>query len=124
MGREIDDAISGRVYDNQRSWSFWAIAEIAVSIFVVTMISAALAEHTPETCKTRVEAVKRLSTKYLEASKGMGTILNKAVLELFVARSGGWTIFATDAKGCSRLLAAGENWQDVPWNPPLPGKDS
>jgi hypothetical protein len=35
------------------------------------------------------------------------------IMEIFVADSGTWTIFATDVAGMSCVVAAGDNWQST-----------
>ncbi len=119
--KEIDEAISGRVYDNRRGWAFWAIVGFAVAVFVGTMVSAALANNN---CDHRPKIVGSLTKKYFETPKAIGTIGDSLIMEVFVAKSGSWTIFTTDKNGCTKVIAAGQDWDDVQSDPLIPGKNS
>ncbi len=101
----------------------WLIAFAAFAMLVGVLVTAAPADIGK--CRlTRSEAVETLATKFFEAPKAIGTIKNKNIMEVWVSASGSWTIFITDILGCYRVIAAGENWEAVLGEPPMPGIDS
>ena len=66
-------------------------------------------------CISHDGAVKQLAKKYKEKVVGRGLAKgNKSMMELFVSKKGTWTLVVTNTKGASCVVAAGENWFEVP----------
>jgi hypothetical protein len=65
-------------------------------------------------CAPHGEMVSLLSAKYKEAPKGLGLVHGSRVVELFVSRTGTWTILATKLDGRACIIAAGNDWEEVP----------
>lgn len=66
------------------------------------------------------QAVAQLEAGKGAARRGIGIAQGgEAVLELFVAPSGAWTLLVTRADGQSRLAGSGETW--IPQEAPLDG---
>lgn len=77
------------------------------SMLMVTASPAPAMEY----CAQRAEMVKSLSDKYRESPTAIGQVNGDAVIEVFVSRTGTWTILATGTDGQSCVVSAGENWE-------------
>lgn len=64
-------------------------------------------------CAPRNELVGQLGQQFRENQKAVGTLGDKAIMELFVSQSGTWTILATDTAGTSCIIAAGKAWDEA-----------
>ncbi|MCV3207977.1 hypothetical protein OHD62_15140 [Mesorhizobium sp. YC-39] len=64
-------------------------------------------------CVEHGDLVAHLSEQFQERQYAFGLIGQVAVMEVFVAKSGTWTIVVTDLAGRSCLVAAGDNWENV-----------
>ncbi len=73
-------------------------------------------------CSQRDKFKAFLETKYGEKAHAFGKISGTAVMELYVSKSGTWTVLMTRANGVSCLIAAGNNFEQL--KPPLPGSPS
>lgn len=62
-------------------------------------------------CASRDELARALGTKFSENRQSLGIAGGSQVFELFVSPRGSWTLLATDTKGKSCIVAAGEAWQ-------------
>lgn len=65
----------------------------------------------PLKCAPREKVVARLMEKFGEQQSGVGLAQGANVVELFVSKSGSWTVLLSFPAGHSCLIAAGENWQ-------------
>ena len=68
---------------------------------------------TPQ-CAGHEDMVKVLATRYSEAPKAVGLVNENRVVEIFVSRTGSWTILVTRPGGTACILAAGQDWEEVP----------
>ncbi|MBL4784195.1 MAG: hypothetical protein JKY49_02080 [Cohaesibacteraceae bacterium] len=64
-------------------------------------------------CSSREKMVNLLSKRYLEMPRAIGLVSSRGVIELFVAKSGSWTMLITNTSGKACILAAGKYWQAV-----------
>jgi hypothetical protein len=64
-------------------------------------------------CAPRNELVGQLGQQFRENQKAVGTLGDKAIMEVFVSQSGTWTILATDTAGTSCIIAAGKAWDEA-----------
>jgi hypothetical protein len=67
-------------------------------------------------CGGHKRIIEALAGKYSEAPKAIGTVGQKRVMEVYVSKAGSWTILVTSADGNSCIVAAGQDWEDVPHN--------
>jgi hypothetical protein len=67
-------------------------------------------------CAAHEEMVKVLATHYSEAPKAVGLVNENRVVEIFVSKAGSWTILVTQPGGNACILAAGQDWEEVPLN--------
>ncbi|CCV04747.1 conserved exported hypothetical protein [Mesorhizobium metallidurans STM 2683] len=64
-------------------------------------------------CVEHGQLVAQLSEKYQERQFAFGLIGQVAIMEVFVAETGSWTIAVTDVAGRSCIIAAGDNWESL-----------
>lgn len=64
-------------------------------------------------CAPRNELVGQLGKEFRENQKAVGSLGDKAIMEVFVSQSGTWTILATDTAGTSCIIAAGKAWDEA-----------
>lgn len=84
-------------------------ARALVAAFVV-LVSASVA-GAQQLCLPRDAAVARLDGQYAEKVFGRGLVQGgRAMIEVFVSKTGTWTVLITDVNGQSCMVAAGENW--------------
>lgn len=57
--------------------------------------------------------VAHLTENFQERQFAFGLIGQVAIMEVFVAETGSWTIIVTDVAGRSCIVAAGEHWENV-----------
>ncbi|RUM96097.1 hypothetical protein EET67_19785 [Pseudaminobacter arsenicus] len=84
---------------------------VLVAVFAAVSLNVADAQTGP--CVDHSVLVARLVEKYQERQFAFGLIGNVAVMEIFVAESGTWTIIVTDVTGRSCIVAAGNNWEST-----------
>ncbi len=65
-------------------------------------------------CGDREKAIASLEKEYSEKPVSMGLASNGAVIEVFASESGSFTIIMTHPNGVSCMIAAGENWENLP----------
>lgn len=64
----------------------------------------------------RKDAVARLASKYQEAPVSIGLAANGSIIEVFATRDGKtFTISLTTPEGMMCMMAAGENWESIPF---------
>lgn len=85
------------------------LAVLAAVFFMATSTAAAQI-----LCGDRTKIVNTLIENYREAQAGLGLTSRGAVIELFVAESGSWTLLVTvpDRETC--VVAEGVNWNFTP----------
>ena len=66
-------------------------------------------------CDKRAEVTDHLKRKYEEAPTALGVANNGGLVELLKTEEGKtWTLIITLPNGMTCLLAAGEDWEDIP----------
>ena len=64
-----------------------------------------------QACLARDVAVAQLEAQHAERALGRGLARGgAAMVELFVAEAGGWTVIVTDPEGRSCVVATGRDW--------------
>lgn len=69
-------------------------------------------------CAGRSEVVNFLDKNFAERLTAVGLINQNAMLEVYAAQSGTWTLLITDVHGVSCILLSGDSWDTMP---ALPG---
>jgi hypothetical protein len=62
-------------------------------------------------CGAREEIVKQLAEEFKESPQAVGVVNKNAVIEVFVSKSGTFTIIASGTDGNSCVLSTGDSWQ-------------
>ncbi|WP_376702852.1 hypothetical protein RQ479_25530 [Mesorhizobium sp. ISC25] len=102
-----------------RKWLLgWAKTVAFAGLFAVGT-NAASAQY--QFCVEHGALVAHLTENFQEKQFALGLIGQEAVMEVFVADSGSWTVIVTDVAGRSCIVAAGENWESVE---ALPGQNT
>lgn len=70
-----------------------------------------------QNCAPHDAVVARLAERYGETRQSIGLTDTGAVLEVFAAETGTWTIIVTGPDGLSCLVAAGRSFRDGPFEP-------
>ena len=77
------------------------------------------ASQTMLSCAGRSEVVKFLDSNFAEKLTAVGLINQSAILEVYAATSGTWTLVVTDVHGISCVLLSGDSWETMPNLPGL-----
>ena len=94
----------------------WAIAVAAFAVLFMVLATAAPGQ-TQTQCGPHARIVEVLVGKYGEAPKAIGTIDQNRFMEIYVSDAGSWTVLMTTTNGYSCIIAAGGDWEDVPFEP-------
>ncbi|MBB3592305.1 type IV secretory pathway VirB2 component (pilin) [Rhizobium sp. BK529] len=70
-------------------------------------------------CAGRSEIVNFLDSNFAEKLTAVGLINQNAILEVYAAKSGTWTLVITDVHGISCVLLSGDSWETLPTLPGL-----
>jgi hypothetical protein len=65
-------------------------------------------------CGDRGELIKKLEKSYSETPQSMGLASNGSMIEIYASPNGSWTIVMTQPDGVTCLMAAGDNWENLP----------
>jgi hypothetical protein len=65
-------------------------------------------------CGEHAQVARQLESDYSEKRLGLGLAANGAVIEVYTAADGNWTILMTFPDGRSCLVAEGEGWVTLP----------
>ena len=80
-------------------------------------------QQPPNRCVPHDVAVEQLNSVFNEKMIGIGLSQNQQfVMELYVGKSGSWTMLATLTNGMSCITASGQNWsgEELAPNPEAP----
>ena len=61
-------------------------------------------------CGPYAALIDQLKSKFQEQRQATGFIAEQAMMELFIAESGTWTVVVTMTTGMACVVAAGSNW--------------
>jgi hypothetical protein len=92
---------------------------IIAGLTAASMAASAAGQARDKTvpCLKRSTAIKHLGKKYSEIPVATGLTNNGAVLEVLSSKTGkNWTIMVTLPNGTACMIAAGENWEKVPYS--------
>ena len=80
---------------------------------VSALLFSTLAYSAPQ-CGPHKQIVELLSKRFSEVPKAIGMVGEKRIMEVFISEKGTWTILVTNSDGTTCILAAGDDWEDVP----------
>ncbi|PKA39535.1 hypothetical protein CWR43_32055 [Rhizobium sullae] len=93
-----------------------------LALILTTLIIAhphSAASQMMRSCAGRSEVVSFLDKNFAEKLTAVGLINQNAILEVYAAESGTWTLIITDVHGVSCLLLSGDSWESIPALPGL-----
>ena len=86
----------------------------AIATASALLLSAQVA-NAQQVCAPHDKVVLQLEKQFAEQVAGRGLTPNgKSMLELFVSKSGSWTVLVSDPIGRSCVVASGESWHGIP----------
>jgi hypothetical protein len=88
-----------------------------VSTSLVSVVSAVVlcsAAFAAPQCGPHKQVVEMLSKRFSEVPKAVGIVGEKRIMEVYLSKKGTWTILVTNSEGLTCILAAGDDWEDVP----------
>lgn len=93
---------------------------LSAAVLAASMIAHpnSAASQMMRSCADRSEVVHFLDTNFAEKLRAVGLINENAMLEVYAAQSGTWTLLITDVRGVSCILISGDSWETMP---ALPG---
>ncbi|MDC7743271.1 hypothetical protein [Rhizobium binxianense] len=106
----------GRIY-GVRGMIYGLLAVILPALVIAHPHSAA--SQTMLSCAGRSEVIKFLDRNFAEKLTAVGLVNQNAVLEVYAAESGTWTLVVTDVHGISCILLSGDSWETMPALPGL-----
>ena len=81
---------------------------LVAAFFVATPVQAAMF------CGDRSKIISFLDRDFQESRSGLGLANNGAVIELYTAKTGTWTMRATNPSGKTCVIGSGEGWVTSP----------
>ena len=81
---------------------------------VCLTFAAAAPAFATQQCTSHEKMIELLAKRFSEVPKAIGLVGKKRVMEVYVSKTGTWTILVTNSEGQTCILAAGQNWEDVP----------
>ena len=89
-----------------------ALGALAIASALLVSAQPAAAQ---QVCAPHDKAAQSLQKQFDEQVVGRGlTPSGKALFELFVSKTGSWTVLVTYPDGRSCMVATGEAWQRIP----------
>lgn len=88
--------------------------KFAAGLAAAALFSSAGVASAAIPCGSHDAVAKALTTKFKEARRIMGVVNARAVMEIFMSPKGTWTVVVTDTTGVACIIAAGQDWQEVP----------
>jgi len=88
-----------------------------ITAFVAAFLLAAPAAALGPPCGPRQAVAERLKKDHGEMSVSEGVLGREAVLEVFVSKTGSYSVVVTKTNGISCIIVVGENWErkPLPW---------
>ena len=90
------------------------VRSVWMAAAALTGLAAGTASAQQMVCGERQHLVKHLGAAYSEAPANLGLDATGSLLEVLTSEKGTWTILVTDPHGVTCVVAAGENWENLP----------
>lgn len=93
------------------------IRDLVSAVILATLMIAhphSAASQMMRSCAARSEVVNFLDKNFAERLTAVGLVNQNAMLEVYAAQSGTWTLLITDTRGISCLLLSGDSWETMP----------
>jgi hypothetical protein len=85
----------------------------AVLLAAVTLCPEAAGAQAVVNCADRAQVIEFLARQHAEKQAAVGMINQQAVMELYAADTGSWTLIITDVSGRSCVILAGKSWETI-----------
>lgn len=92
---------------------------VVACLMVLTAFVASRANADPHSrmsqprCTDHTSFTNHLKSKYRESQVGMGFVSPTDIIEVYVSKSGSFTVLVTKPNGETCLVAAGKGWEDL-----------
>lgn len=83
------------------------------ALIIGSSFLATAAEAQP-VCGAHRLVTENLKESYAEAPVSMGVTAGGGIIEVFASAEGTWTLVITQPNGLSCLIAAGQDWENLP----------
>ncbi len=94
-----------------RRYRMAILSPLILTVGSVLFAPAALAQPV---CGSHQNISESLKKSYTEAPVSMGLTVGGGVIEVFASDEGTWTLVITQPNGMSCLIAAGQDWENLP----------
>ncbi len=84
-----------------------------ISVMFVTL-AGFVSSSQAAMCTKRENLLSALNSQYREHRQAIGLISRNGVLEVFASEKGTWTVFVTNPKGMSCVVASGHAFEQMP----------
>ena len=81
---------------------------------VLTLCGTGLAQAAQSRCAPHADMLSVLAKQYGETPQAIGLIGGNTVLEVLSSKAGSFTILVTQANGMACIVAAGQDFEEVP----------
>ncbi len=78
---------------------------------MAALVAAAAPAAAQIACGDRSKMIGYLDRDYQESRSGLGLASNGAVVELYTAKTGTWTMLITKPGGKTCVIGSGESWE-------------
>jgi hypothetical protein len=86
----------------------------ALAVAALTVLCAGVAEANAPRCAPHADMLALLARHYGEVPQAVGLINQNRVVEVLSSRQGTFTILVTQPNGMTCILAAGQDFEEVP----------
>ena len=99
------------------------LAAILVSVALAAGIAAGLSApaQAMSACGERQPILDALAQKYAEHRRAFGVMGQTGLVELYVSKTGTWTVIVSSPGGRACIVAAGHSWEQLPVTEHLTG---
>lgn len=89
-------------------------AILSALVLIIGSSFLAPAASAQPVCGAHRTVSDNLKKSYAEAPVSMGVTMGGGVIEVYASAEGTWTLVITQPNGMSCLIAAGQDWEELP----------
>lgn len=83
-------------------------------LLIAGAFTAAAPSSAQSVCGDRTKFIETLAKKFDESPSAFGIASQRNLVELFVSKSGSWTMIMTSPNGTACIVATGQSWEQFP----------
>jgi hypothetical protein len=87
---------------------------LSTLILITGLVLFAPAALAQPVCGSHQSISDSLKKSFTEAPVSMGITIGGGIVEVFASNEGTWTLVVTQPNGTSCLIAAGQDWENLP----------